>query len=245
MKRLRILIACERSGVIRRAFRALGHDAWSCDLHAADDSQEWHVQSDALRLLSEGVGVPHAGAHYLKKDSPPWHLVITHPPCTRLALSGALRLYRDGKKANGRDASKWEDMVTGAKFFRAFFDLFHGPLCAENPTMHGHALDLILPLPGVTRQTIQPHEFGDDASKATVLWLRRLPVLMPSHVSQDFFAAEPPAPRIVGGLPRYANQTDSGQNKLAPSPTRAAARAVTYAGVAQAMAQQWGEFLSR
>lgn len=237
---LNVFIGCEKSGVIRRAFQELGHNAVSCDLQPADDAAGVpqgvsHIQGDALKAIRESWF-----------DGQRFDLAIVHPPCTRLALSGALRLYVGGKKENGRDPAKWAEMRAGAAFFRAFFFAFDGALCAENPTMHGHALRAVGTLPGiVTRQTIQPHEFGDDASKATVLWLRGLPPLMPTHITQDFFAAEPPAPRIVGGLPRYSNQTDSGQNKLAPSPTRAAARAVTYSGVAKAMAQQWGEYLSR
>lgn len=234
---MNVLIACECSGVVREAFRALGHDAWSCDIKPATDSQQFHVASDAIRILRDGIGVPYSGSPYLKKDAPPWHLVIAHPPCTYLCNSGVLRLYKGGKKLNGIDLDRWAKMRDGAYFFDAIFRHYRGPLCVENPVMHGHAFDLLSETTQRThRQTVQPHQFGDDASKATVLWLRGLPELLPTtHV----------APRIVDGKRRWANQTDSGQNKLTPSPTRGAERAVTYKGIAQAMAAQWTEALKR
>lgn len=229
---MRVLIACECSGKVRREFMDRGHDAWSCDHKPADDGSPCHIQGDALAAVRHGCPT----------DRKPWDLVIAHPPCTRLALSGSLRLYVDGKFSRGRDLHKFREMREGADFFRSFFEMRHQfgfKLCVENPRMHGHAMKAHGQ--GPASQTIQPHEFGDDASKATCLWLRDLPLLVATHAPDaDFFAQPGPAPRIVGGLPRYANQTDSGQNRLAPSPTRAAERAVTYAGVARAMSLQWG-----
>ncbi len=128
-------------------------------------------------------------------------------------------------------------MRDGAYFFDAIFRFYRGPLCVENPVMHGHAFDLLSePTQRTHRQIVQPHQFGDDASKATVLWLRGLPELLPT---KDV------APRIIEGRKRWANQTDSGQNKLTPSPDRGAKRAVTYPGIARAMAEQWTAHLSR
>jgi hypothetical protein len=226
MKPLRVLVACECSGVVREAFRALGRFAWSCDLLPAEDGSPNHIQGDALEAVRNPPRL--AGK---------WDLVCAHPPCTRLCLSGALRLYRGGKKANGRDPQKCAELVEGAAFFRSFFDSYSGPLCVENPTMHSHARTLIGEPEGVVRQSVQPYEFGDDASKKTILWLRGLPPLVKNP-------AQYVAPRISQGRPRWANQTDSGQNKLAPSPGRAQARAKTYAGLANAMASQWAAHLA-
>lgn len=196
MNPLNVLVACERSGVVREAFRRLGHNAWSCDMEPADDGSSHHITGDALEAIWN--------------HSPMWDLVIAHPPCTRLSNSGALRLYRGGKFENGRDEAKWSEMERAALFFRRFFLEYSGPLCVENPIQHGHARELH----GCGRPTqiIQPHDFGDDASKATGLWLRGLPELCPTRYVP---------PRIVNGRPRWANQTDSGQNRLGPEPTRA------------------------
>lgn len=224
MKPLRILVACECSGVVRRAFRARGHDAWSCDLEPATDGSEFHYQMDAIMSLRLGMG----------REGLPWQLVIAHPPCTYLCNSGVLRLYRDGKKANGLNLDRWAKMRDAAHFFDCFRHYYSGPLCIENPVMHSHAFNLLSEsTQQMDRQSVQPWQFGDDASKRTVLWLRGLPRLT---LDPRKFVA----PRMVEAKPRWANQTDSGQNKLAPSPTRAAQRAVTYAGIANAMAEQWG-----
>ncbi len=251
---LNVLVACEFSGVVRRAFRELGHNAYSCDLKPATDGAQsgvTHFQQDAFSAI-------HAGP----PDGERWNLVIAHPVCTYLCNSGALRLYIGGKKANGPDADRWEKMRNGARFFRRFFDEFDGPLCAENPVMHGHALAEIGQLPGISRQTVQPYQFGDDASKATVLWLRGLPALEidprercnPRMFCPECGTSSETAVAFGHGCkgcgaeagllrPRWSNQTDSGQNKLAPSPTRGAQRAVTYTGIAKAMAAQWSKHL--
>lgn len=219
MKPLRILVACERSGVVRRAFQARGHDAWSCDLEPAADGSEFHFQQDAIDCVA------HRGS---------WDLVIAHPPCTYLCNSGVLRLYNDGKKPNGLNLDRWAKMRDAAYFFDCFRRYYSGTLCIENPVMHGHAFNLLSEsTQQMDRQSVQPWQFGDDASKRTVLWLRGLPRLT---INPELFVA----PRIVDGKRRWANQTNSGQNKLPPSAGRAAARAVTYDGIARAMAEQWG-----
>ena len=207
---MRVLIGCECSGTVREAFRARGHDAWSCDLLPAEDGSPFHYQADALEVLRQ-----------------PFDLLIAHPPCTRLCNSGVLRLYRGGKKANGIDPEKWREMLAGVVFFNA---LWRAPIkrkCLENPIMHGHAAQLIV---AKRSQIIQPWQFGEDASKTTGLHLEGLPLLQPTSKKSG---------RIVNGRERWSNQTDSGQNRLGPSPTRAAERARTYPGIAAAMAAQW------
>lgn len=159
---MRVLIGCERSGVIRRAFRLRGHDAWSCDLEPSDDSSEFHHVGDALEFAK----------------SQHWDLGIFHPPCTRLCNSGVLRLYRDGKKRNGIDPMKWAEMKSGRDFFMRCYSLKITRLAVENPIPHGHA-----DLPHYS-QKIQPWEFGHPESKATCLWLRNLPPLMATTILQ-------------------------------------------------------------
>jgi len=259
MTPLRVLVACECSGVVREAFRALGCDAWSCDLKLAEDGSPYHIQGDALNAIRRGCPT----------DGRPWNLVIAHPPCTRLSNSGVLRLYIDGKKVNGRDSGKFDEMRRGARFFYSFFvaaRLAGSALCVENPVQHGHAMEAHGQ--GRPTQIIQPWQFGDDASKATGLWLRGLHCLRslsserwanPRYVCRACGNTYAPgvgdAWRDMKGsvrcnrcgelmLSRWANQTDSGQNRLAPSKHRAADRARTYTGIAQAMAEQWTAYLA-
>ena len=201
MGKLRVLIACERSGAVRRAFRALGHDAWSCDLHAADDGDQHHIQGDAI------------AAAYGK----PWDLMIAHPECTFLANSGAKHLYAGMKKQNGPNGDRWANMGAAAAFF---LTLWHAPIAriaVENPIMLGHPRRLF----GIPEhdQTIQPWQFGHGETKATCLWLKGLPRLQPTEI-------------VAGREQRIW--------KMPPGPDRKRARSETFAGIAAAMAGQWG-----
>lgn len=193
---MRVLVACEFSGVVRDAFRALGHDALSCDLLPTERPGPHH-QGDVRDLLDGG-----------------WDLMVAHPPCQYLANSGVRWLHTT--------PGRWGLMEEGARFFRQLLNAPVPCLAVENPVMHRYARDLV---GGRATQTVQPWQFGEDAAKRTGLWLRGLPPLRPTNV-------------LVKA--RYANQTPSGQNKLGPSPERAANRARTYPGIAAAMAAQWG-----
>lgn len=213
-----VLVDCEKSGIVREAFKARGWDAYSCDLEDTEIPGQ-HIKGDAIEA-----------AHSRK-----WDLVIAHPPCTRSANSGVLRLYKDGKKVNGIDIGKWQEMEVGAYFFKKFIGCCEY-LAIENPIPHKYALEII---GDKYTQIVQPYQFGDDASKATCLWLYGLPKL----VGTSYYP-----PRIVNGKPVWGNQTDSGQNKLPPDGkhnkgARAAERSKTYYGIADAMADQWTRFL--
>src|SRR5689334_20917904 len=136
MKTLNILIACEESGEVRRRFRELGHNAYSCDLKPAADGSPHHIIGDALEILKRGCEIaPGVFA--------PWDLVIAHPPCTYLCNSGVLRLYKGGKKGGGIDLDRWAKMRDAAYFFDCFRRFYAGPLCIENPIMHGHGFELL------------------------------------------------------------------------------------------------------
>lgn len=207
---MNVLIGCERSGVIREAFRARGHDAVSCDLLPAEDGSRHHLQMNIAQVLTDS-------------DIDAWDLFIVHPDCTRLANSGSLRLYIDGKKKNGPFLQNWTAMRKAAKFFKEMLRADIPKICVENPVMHGWAQKIVGCGP---TQTIQPWQFGVDASKRTCLWLKGLPPLRPTKILIK---------------KRYANQTPSGQNKLGPSEHRAMDRARTYEPIAEAMAEQWGK----
>lgn len=197
---MRVLIACEFSGVVREAFRARGHEAWSCDLLRAEGSQDHHFQSDVRQLLTSKI----YGAYY-------WDLMIAHPPCTHLAVSGAR--YFAEKRADGRQQAALD-------FVRFLLDAPVPRIALENP------VGVISTQIRKPDQIIQPWQFGHPESKTTCLWLKGLPLLMPT--------------KILPKRAQWTNQTPSGQNKLGPSPDRWKLRSATYQGIADAMAEQWG-----
>lgn len=191
---MRVLVACEFSGVVTTAFRKRGHEAYSCDILPAEYTPTFHYQADVLDILGAG-----------------WDLMIAHPPCTHLAVSGA-RWFKD----KAREQQEALDFV---------WRLWLAPIkniCIENP------ISVISTYIAKPSQIIQPWQFGHPESKATCLWLRGLPLLRPTNV-------------LTKEGKRWSNQTPSGQNRLGPSPDRWKKRSVTYAGIADAMAEQWGK----
>jgi hypothetical protein len=199
---MKVLVACEYSGTVRDAFIALGHEAISCDL-LPTDSPGPHYQGDVRDVLGDE-----------------WDLMIAHPPCTFLSVSGI--------HWNNRGRG-WQGTEDALDFVRLLLDSSIPHIALENP------VSIISSRIRKPNQIVHPHQFGHDASKATCLWLKNLPNLLPT---------ESVAPRIVNGKPRWANQTDGGQNKLAPSDDRWKIRSTTYSGIAQAMALQWSAFVS-
>jgi hypothetical protein len=216
---MRVLVACESSGVVRRAFRAAGHEAYSCDLLPADDGSPYHVQGDARGLLY-GLPVAHENG---STDWGPWDLLIAHPPCTYLTNSGVRWLTTiPAHPARGvkYGHARREAMKDAACLFA---DLWHAPIpriAIENPIMHAYAREAITQL-GVPdyAQTIQPWQFGHGETKRTCLWLKGLPPLQPTN--------------IVDGR-------EGRVWKMPPSADRWKLRSVTYEGIAAAMAAQWG-----
>jgi hypothetical protein len=192
----RVLVACEYSGTVRDAFLACGHDAMSCDL-----------------LPTESLGPHYQGSVFDVIDYP-WDLMIAHPPCTHLSVSGSR--YFATKRMDGRQQA-------GVAFFMrlAKSDIRH--IAIENPVC------VMSSLWRKPDQTIQPWQYGHPESKATCLWLKNLPHLRPTDV--------------LPHRDRWDNQTASGQNKLPPSPDRWKERSKTYAGIAAAMAEQWGQHI--
>lgn len=196
---MRVLVACEFSGRVRQAFIDRGHEAWSCDLLEAEDNSPYHYHMDVLDVLDKG-----------------WDLMIAHPPCTDLAVSGAR--YFAEKQSDGRQQRALD-------FVKLLLDAPIEKIALENP------ISIISSKIRKPDQIIQPWQFGHDESKATCLWLKNLPLLTET---------DRVAPRIIDGKNRWGNQTDSGQNKLPPSKDRWKDRSRTYEGIAKAMAEQWG-----
>jgi hypothetical protein len=156
---LKVLVACEYSGVVRDAFIRKGHDAISCDILPSDSDFGPHYQGDVMDVL--------------RKE---WDLVIAHPPCTYLTNSGVRWLYKDD---GNYDLERWHNMRAGANFFRTLLDCNAGKVAVENPVMHGFAKEIVGE--GAT-QYIQPWQFGHGEVKRTGLWLRNLPKLVPTDV---------------------------------------------------------------
>jgi site-specific DNA-cytosine methylase len=197
---MKILVACEYSGVVRDAFLRAGHYALSCDLLPCESTASGdHYQGDVRDVLDHG-----------------WDLMIAHPPCTHLSVSGM-----HWTKRGLRDPKLTEDALA---FVRALMDAPIESIAIENP------VSVISSRIRKPDQIVQPWQFGHDASKKTCLWLKNLPLLHATKIVE---------PRIINGRKRWGNQTDSGQNRLPPSADRWKIRSATYQGIADAMAAQW------
>lgn len=195
---MKVLVACEFSGVVRDAFRKLGHDAYSSDIIPCDGDPTYHLQCDVRDILRDG-----------------WDLMVAHPPCTYLTLSGVRWLYAGGKSGNGFDSARWNNMVAAGLFFRSLLEADIPSICVENPVPHRFAREYT----GAYTQIIHPWQFGHGEQKQTCLWLRGLPELQPTE--------------IVSGREQRIW-------KLPPSADRAKLRSITYTGIAKAMAEQFG-----
>jgi len=214
---LRVLVACEFSGVVRDAFAARGHEAWSSDLLPSETPGQ-HYQGDVRDILNDH-----------------WDLLIAHPPCTHLAVSGA-RWFKE----------KQSEQIDAILFFMQFAISNAERYCIENP------ISIMSSRWRKPDQIIQPYMFGEDASKKTCLWLKGLPNLQATGFVEPRLVCcgeivpnndKYGCPYCCGNKiakPRWSNQCNSGQNKISPSQNRAANRSKTYPGIANAMAEQWG-----
>ena len=214
---LRVLVACEYSAIVRDAFRARGHDAWSCDILPTEGDPRWHIQGDAVEVAYRGVTNSGCKSNLHTGYVPAWDLLVAHPPCTYLANSGAKHLYAGMNKANGPSAERWARMGHAAAFFQAMLNAPVTRIAVENPIMLGHPRKLFgIPEP---TQIIQPWQHGEGETKAIGLWLKGLPKLAPSNI-------------VEGREARVW--------RMAPGPDRQKERSRFFAGVAAAMADQWG-----
>lgn len=184
---MRILVACEFSGIVRDAFKKLGHDAVSCDLLPSEIPSIDHIQADVRNVIDNGLR---------------WDILIAHPPCTHLAVSGA-RWFK-GKEKEQQEA---------LEFVRILLDAPIEKICLENP------ISIISTHIRKPDQIIQPWQFGHGETKATCLWLKGLPKLIPTD--------------IVSGR-------EAKIHYASPGPNRWRTRSRTYTGIAAAMAEQWG-----
>lgn len=229
---LKVLIGCETSGVVRRAFDALGHDAWSCDLLPSEDGSNRHIVCDVRELLHDK-----------------WDLLaVMHPPCTRLCNSGVRWLSEPPKNAPSEATDEereiwtllsnedklsimWRLLDEGAALFSACWNAPVERVAVENPIMHRHAKERIENY-APPAQTVQPWWFGEAAFKGTSFYLRNLPQLVETN------RLAPPRSgtdehKSWSGVHRHSGWGKHGV-------MRARARSRTYQGMAHAMAMQWG-----
>ena len=195
---MKVLVACEYSGIVRDAFTSKGHDAWSCDI-LPTESPGNHFQGDILEHLNKG-----------------WDLMIAHPPCTHLAVSGA-RWFAEGRKP-------WSLQIEALDFVRKLLNAPINKIALENP------VSVISTKIRKPNQIIQPFEYGHDVSKKTCLWLKNLPNLKPTKIVK---------PDIIEKN-GYKMSRHHWETFKLPSKIRGKVRSKFYTGIANAMADQWG-----
>ena len=200
---MKVLIACEFSGIVRDAFIRKGHNAMSCDLLPSESDFGPHYQGDVFDIIDGG-----------------WDMMIAHPPCTYLASSGSAWLYnKDGTKNDER----WKNRFLALEFVRNLLSLNIPKIAVENPV---GCISSQIRKPD---QYIQPYEHGHNISKKTGLWLKNLPLLVPSDI------VEPEWVYYKNGgkcSPDHYNHAFSSKRRHL--------RSITYSGIATAMAEQWG-----
>lgn len=257
---MNILFGCEESQEGCKAFRRLDFNTYSCDLKPCSGGHpEWHIIADVLMVVKGGTFKTQAGTYVTIAR---WDMAVFFPDCTYLTCS-AEWAYKDGpyhqkvKPGTLVGTARRQARAAAYEFFMALWNCGIEYVGIENPV---GVMSRYFRKPD---QIVQPYQFGNDASKATCLWLKGLPVLQtnsdyyvwPRTVCQDCKRSEvlPTHVKIqllnpcfkCGGkvFPRWANQTDSGQNNLSPSDNRAEQRSKSYPGIMDAMAIQWGHFL--
>ena len=234
---MNILVACEESQRVCKAFREKGHNAFSCDIIPCSGGHpEWHIMGDVLPLLNGFSNFAlENGAQSSIVGS--WDMIIAFPPCTHLAVSGAA--WFDKKRKDGRQKQAIE-------FFMKFLQADCEKICIENPVgiISGEYIPTHFPeltekysFPVKYTQTIQPYEFGDHARKKTCLWLKGLPVLKPTKIVDPGYISE--GGHSMGAASLYARD-ENGKILRYNDPLTAKIRSKTFPGIAQAMADQWG-----
>lgn len=216
---MKVLIACEESQEVCKAFRARGHEAYSCDLqYPSGGHPEWHILDDAVKALKgERIVTMDGTVHY----AGPWDMLIAHPPCTYLSNAGARHLW----KKHELQCDRVMKGIQGRDLFMRLWWSDIPRVCIENPIP-----SKVFCLPPYT-QIIQPYEYGHPYSKRTCLWLRGLNPLLPTN------KVNPIATWCPSGS--YAG-THEEKYKGVFTTDRAKNRAKTFSGIAAAMAEQWG-----
>jgi hypothetical protein len=211
---MRILVACEESQAITKEFRKLGHEAFSCDiLPCSGGHPEWHLQQDVFEVINQG-----------------WDMMIAHPPCTFLAVSGARWLYnKDGSK----NIERWENQAKALDFVQKLMDAPIDKIAIENP------ISVISSQIKKPDQIVHPWMFGDKASKSTCLWLKNLPKLEPTNiVDKGEFIEFISKKGVKKKQPKW--YFEALKNAKTPAERRTL-RSKTFPGMAKSIATQWSK----
>lgn len=240
---MKILVACEESQAVTIELRKLGHQAFSCDIiECSGGHPEWHIKGDVLEILNPMTKYDwndyitfetmDGEEHWIEGK---WDMIIAHPPCTHLAVSGARHFEQ--KRADGRQREAIE-------FFCRFLEADCDKIAIENPVgiisgeyIQQHFPDLAekYSLPRRPSQIVQPYEYGDPSRKATCLWLKGLPILQPTNVVK---------PELIEYTCSDGKKVSFSKDYCHTKGNRGCARSKTYPGIANAMAEQWaGEAL--
>lgn len=226
---MNVLIACEESQTVCKAFRKRGHRAFSCDiLDCSGGHPEWHIQSDVLQVLNGNCTFTTADTHTHTQRGQ-WDLIVAHPPCTYLTVTGNRWFNTEiyGDKA----IQRMKDREDAVQFFMRFVNADCDRIAIENPV---GSMSTYYRKPD---QVIHPYQFGDPVRKATCLWLKNLPVLVPTNIVEpdvvhgDGFS--------MSGVAYYARD-ENGKILAWNDPRTARIRSKTYQGIANAIADQWG-----
>jgi hypothetical protein len=222
---MRVLVLCEESQAVCKAFRERGHEAYSCDLMPCSGGHpEWHIQNDALYILGLRGGDLFDtldGKEHVAPDR--WDLIVAHPPCTYLSNAGACRLY---PKKGHLNKKRYKLGLMAKEFFLQIYNADCGKICVENPIP-----TTIFDMPPCS-QIIEPYEFGHPYSKKTCLWLKGLPKLKPTKIVTKY------KPYVSCGTSHNkGNKEKSGYSRAGGA---AKVRSRTFDGIARAMADQWG-----
>lgn len=214
MKVLRVLVACEESQAVTKEFRKLGHEAFSCDLLPCSGGHpEWHFKTSVFDIINDG-----------------WDVMVAHPPCTYLAVSGAGWLYN---KDGSRNEERYKNQMEALEFVHELMDAKIDRIAIENP------ISVISTYIREPDQIVQPWMFGDEASKSTCLWLKNLPLLKPTKIvgKGDMFEWVDGKTGKIKRQPKWYAEAfmKNGTNAA----ERRTLRSKTFKGMAEAMAKQW------
>lgn len=219
----RILVACEESQAVTKEFRKLGHEAFSCDLLPCSGGHpEWHLQQDVFEVIDKG-----------------WDLMVAHPPCTFLTGSGVQWLSNpedkdlpfEERRPHPKYPNRRQDMLASVEFVKALYNSNIKHIAIENP------VGLLSSRWRKPDQIVQPYMFGDEATKTTCLWLKNLPLLLPTNIvgkgERTVFASGKSHPKW------YADALKNAKTKE----ERQTLRSKTFDGIAKAIAEQWGSVI--
>jgi hypothetical protein len=216
---MKVIIACEESQTVCKAFRAAGHEAYSCDIqYCSGGHPEWHIMGDALKIINGGKFFSENGIEIVVEK---FDLMIAHPPCTFLSNAAARWLYKGGKGEINQD--RYAKGLKGKEFFMSLLNSPIEKIVIENPIP-----SKVYALPPHS-QSIQPYQFGHEYSKKTFLWLKNLPPLTPTDIKENH---KPYMPSNTGGGKRGHKATFVYRTLKQ--------RSKTFEGIAKAMAAQWG-----